>query len=138
VLQGRERERGQIGELLDAAVSGSGGALVVTGDPGAGKSALLHEIAREAREGPGMTVLRTQGVESEAPLPFAALQRLLLQLLPLADQLPAPQAHALRVAFGQEAGDGTDRFLVFLATLSLLAEAAGTRPVLAVVDDAHW
>jgi hypothetical protein len=83
-----------------------------------------------------MTVLRTQGVESEAPLPFAALQ--LLPLLPLADQLPAPQAHALRVAFGQEAGDGTDRFLVFLATLSLLAEAAGTRPVLAVVDDAHW
>jgi hypothetical protein len=117
---------------------GSGGAPVVTGDPGAGKSALLHEIAREAREGPGMTVLRTQGVESEAPLPFTALQRLLLPLLPLADQLPAPQAHAVRVALGQEAGDGTDRFLVFLATLSLLAEAAGTRPVLAVVDDAHW
>jgi DNA-binding CsgD family transcriptional regulator len=138
VLQGRERERGQIGELLDAAATGSGGALVVTGDPGAGKSALLDEIAREARDQRGMTVLRTQGVESEAPLPFAALQRLLLPLLPLADQLPAPQAHALRVALGQEAGEGTDRFLVFLATLSLLAEAAGTRPVLAVVDDAHW
>ena len=86
-----------------------------------------------------MRVLRTQGIESEAPLAFAALQRLLRPLMPLAEALPAQQAKALRVAFGMEAGEGAgDRFLVFLAALSLLAEASETQPLLVVVDDAHW
>src|SRR3712207_3544235 len=85
-----------------------------------------------------MRVLRTQGVESEAPLPFAALQRLLQPLMALVHLLPAPQARALRVVFGEELGDGADRFVTFLATLSLLAQAADDVPVLAVVDDAHW
>src|SRR4051794_15895642 len=84
-----------------------------------------------------MTVLCTSGVESESPLAFAALQRLLWPLRGRIDALPAPQAAALHAAMGQAEGEG-DRFLAFLATLSLLADAAEERPVLAVVDDAHW
>src|SRR4051812_12720159 len=85
-----------------------------------------------------MSVVTTSGIESEAPLAFAALQRLLQPLMPQLDTIAAPQAQALRVAFGQEAGDAGDRFLVFMGALSLLASAAETEPVLAVVDDAHW
>src|SRR4051794_33245668 len=84
-----------------------------------------------------MTVLCTSGVESESPLAFAALQRLLWPLRGRIDALPAPQAAALHAAMGQAEGEG-DRFLAFLATLSLLADAAEERPALAVVDDAHW
>ncbi len=135
MLYGRERERAEIARLLDDARAGRGGALAVLGEAGTGKSALLSAVAADA---PGMQVLRTQGVESEAPLAFAALQRLLQPLMPLADRLPAPQARALRVVFGEEVGEGSDRFLIFLAALSLLGEAAGDTPVLAVVDDAHW
>jgi DNA-binding CsgD family transcriptional regulator len=135
VLYGRERERAEIARLLDGARAGRGGVLAVLGEAGTGKSALLSAVAADA---PGMQVLRTQGVESEAPLAFAALQRLLQPLMPLADRLPAPQARALRVVFGEEVGEGSDRFLIFLAALSLLGEAADDAPVLAVVDDAHW
>ena len=139
MLVGRGSEQARLARLLEAARSGSGGALVLVGEPGSGKSALLEDLLAGAE---GMTVLRTQGIESEAPLAFAALQRLLRPLLPLVDQLPAPQARALRVALGEElgenAGAASDRFLVFLGALSLLAEAAETRPVVAVVDDAHW
>jgi DNA-binding CsgD family transcriptional regulator len=141
VLHGRERERALIAKLLQGARSGVGGVLVVSGEAGTGKSSLLADAAASAE---GMQVLRTQGVESEAPLAFAALQRLLQPLMPLADRLPPPQARALRVVFGYEAaepggpGGGSDRFLVFLAALSLLAEAAEEQPVLAIVDDAHW
>ena len=110
---------------------------MVLGDPGTGKTALLTEVLDAASQ--DMRVLQTQGIESEAPLAFAALQRLLRPLMSLAGDLPARQAKALRVAFGMEAGEGDgDRFLVFLAALSLLAEAADTQPVLVVVDDAHW
>jgi DNA-binding CsgD family transcriptional regulator len=147
-------------ELLDAARAGTGGVLVVHGEAGVGKSSLLAEVIRSAREATSapVTVLRTQGIESEAPLPFAALQRLLRPVMRFADQIPSPQAHALRVAFGEELpgvetgvghpahaeghagrGDGQgERFLMFLGTLNLLAAAAEEQPVLAVVDDAHW
>jgi DNA-binding CsgD family transcriptional regulator len=140
VLVGRGRERARLAQLLEAARSGSGSALVLLGEPGSGKSVLLEDLLAAAE---GVTVLRTQGIESEAPLAFAALQRLLRPLLPLVGQLPAPQARAVRVALGEEinedaAGAASDRFLVFLGVLSLLAEAAETRPVVAVVDDAHW
>jgi len=107
---------------------------VLRGLPGVGKSTLLLAAVDDAD---GFTVLRTSGVESESPLAFAALQRLLRPVLRLAERLPAPQARSLRRAFGEEDGD-VDRFLVFLAALSLLAEAAEEAPVLAVVDDAHW
>lgn len=135
MLVGRTREQARLAQLLEAARSGSGGALVLLGEPGSGKSVLLDDMLAAAE---GVTVLRTQGIESEAPLAFAALQRLLRPLLPLAEQLPAPQAHALRVALGEDVGEASDRFLVFLGVLSLLAEAAETGPVVAVVDDAHW
>jgi DNA-binding CsgD family transcriptional regulator/tetratricopeptide (TPR) repeat protein len=85
-----------------------------------------------------MQVLTTQGIESESPLAFAALQRLLRPVMRYAEHLPEPQVRALRAAFGEGAESGGDRFLVFLAALSLLAEAAESAPVLCVVDDAHW
>jgi tetratricopeptide (TPR) repeat protein len=135
VLHGRDRERERIGVLINEAWSFRGGALVLRGQPGVGKSTLLREALSRAE---GMQVLASQGVESESPLAFAALQRLLRPAMRHTEQLPAPQAHALRAAFGEEAESSGDRFLVFLATLSLLAEAAEDAPVLCLIDDAHW
>jgi DNA-binding CsgD family transcriptional regulator len=112
-----------------------------------GKSALLDDAVAAASgaghdpdhdPGAALTVLRTRGVESEAPLAFAALHRLLRPVLDHVHDIPAPQALALRTAFGEATGGGGDRHLVYLATLNLLSEAGGHRPVLAVVDDAHW
>lgn len=120
--------------LLDQARHSRGSTLVLHGVPGVGKSTLLAAAAADAE---GFTVLQTSGIESESPLAFAALQRLVRPVLRLAERLPAPQARSLRRAFGEEDGD-VDRFLVFLAALSLLAEAAEEAPVLALVDDAHW
>lgn len=137
-MYGREPEQSAIADLLGRARTGTGGTLLLTAEAGAGKSALLADTAEAARAAGDMTVLSTSGVESEAPLAFAALQRLLQPLARFLDRVPAPQARALRVALGEEAGDAGDRFLVFLGALSLLAEAAGESPVLAVVDDAQW
>ena len=134
VLAGRQGERAAIGALLDSARHGSGGALVVRGVAGSGKSSLLVAAVADAAD---MTVLRTSGVESESPLAFAALQRLLWPVRSHLDGLPAPQQAALRNALGEADGDG-DRFLAFLGTLSLLAAVADDAPVLVVVDDAHW
>lgn len=136
MLHGRDGERARVAALVDDARRGHGGALVVRGDPGVGKSALLADAT--ARTGDDVRVLRTQGIAAEAPLAFAALQRLLRPLSRQVAALPAPQARALRAAFGEAEGDGGDRFLVFLAALSLLAEAAEETPLLCVVDDAHW
>jgi DNA-binding CsgD family transcriptional regulator len=131
-------------ELIESAVAAHGGALIVRGEPGAGKTALL----RDAAEGvSGIQVLWTQGIESESPLPFAALTRLLRPVLDHLEAIPEPQAQALRVALALllPAGDAglgpaaaEDRLAVFMAVLSLLAEAAETGPVLGVVDDAQW
>jgi DNA-binding CsgD family transcriptional regulator len=137
-LHGREPEQEAIADLLTAARAGHGGSLVITAEAGAGKTALLRAAADEATRSGGVTVLSTSGIESEAPLAFAALQRLLAPLVGSLDRVPPPQAHSLRVAFGLEAGDAGDRFLVFLGALSLLASAAEESPVLAVVDDAQW
>ncbi|WP_138732059.1 helix-turn-helix transcriptional regulator [Modestobacter excelsi] len=130
----RDRERATITALLDAARSGTGGALVVRGVAGAGKSTLLADAVAAAS---GMRVLRTSGVESESPLAFAALQRLLWPLRARLDGLPGPQRAALGAALGEATGEG-ERFLAFLGTLSLLADAADEAPLLLVVDDAHW
>ncbi|HYX97589.1 MAG TPA: ATP-binding protein, partial [Geodermatophilus sp.] len=132
MLAGRDAERAAIAALLDAARTGSGGALVVRGVAGSGKSTLLTDALGAA---PDMTVLRTSGVESESPLAFAALQRLLWPLRGRLEVLPTPQRIALGAAMGEVEGEG-DRFLAFLGTLSLLADAAEESPVLAVVDDA--
>jgi hypothetical protein len=86
----------------------------------------------------GVQVLRTQGLESEAPLAFPALHRLLRPVLALVDGLPPPQARALRLAFGHEDGGAVEPFPIALATLSILAETAEDHPVVRVIDDAHW
>ena len=108
--------------------------MLVQGEPGIGKSALVDHVVSTA----GLRVLRTQGLESEAPLAFAALHRLLRPLLGLVESLPPPQALALRIAFGEAEGPTLEPFLVGLATLSLLTSAAETEPLMCVVDDAHW
>lgn len=134
---GREAERDAVAQVVGRARRGEGGALLLVGEPGAGKSALLADAASTAH---GVRVLRVRGVESEYPLPFAALHRVLRPLLRGAAGLPARQAAALRVALGEadDAGAGADRFLVYLAVLTLLSDAASAEPVLVAVDDAHW
>src|SRR5690349_1934983 len=137
MLYGREVERRHLSGLIESARAGSAGAVVVRGEPGIGKSALLADLAATT---PDVLVLRTQGLESEAPLAYAALHRLLRPLLGRHGHvggLPPPQVDALRAAFGES--DGTaEPFLVALAVLSLLTTAAEAEPVLCLVDDAHW
>jgi DNA-binding CsgD family transcriptional regulator len=136
VLRGREQEQATLGALFDRARAGHGSALLVRGQPGIGKSALLEDAVAAADD---LTVLRTRGVESEAPLPFAALHRLMRPVMEHLDEIPTPQANALRAAFGESTDNVVgERHLVFLATLNLLSAVAGDRPVVAVVDDAHW
>jgi DNA-binding CsgD family transcriptional regulator/predicted ATPase len=135
VIYGRDQERSRIGELFDAARASRSAALVILGDPGVGKSALLEDTREQAA---GMRVLSGSGVESEAHLPFAALHQILRPVLDLVENLPRPQATALRGAIGMSAGGADDRFLISLAALSLLAEAAEQQPLLCLVDDAHW
>ncbi|MEU1729281.1 AAA family ATPase [Nonomuraea sp. NPDC005692] len=134
MLYGREREQRELGRLLAEAASGRGGAVMVLGEPGGGKSALL----RWAGSGQEFQVLGCTGVESEAELPFAALQVLLSGAMGHLPGLPGPQAEALRAALGLAAEGGDNRFLVGLATVSLLAELAAEGPVLCLVDDAQW
>jgi DNA-binding NarL/FixJ family response regulator len=135
VLYGRDRERVRIGELLDGARDGSSGLLVLLGEAGVGKSALLDDTRARAGD---MQVLIARGVESEAQLPFAALHQLVRPVLGYLEDVPEPQARALRGALGLETSAGSDRFLVSLAVLSLLAEAAEAQPLLCLIDDAHW
>jgi DNA-binding CsgD family transcriptional regulator len=135
VLVGREPERARLGELIEQARHGSAGSLVLRGEPGVGKSALLHDLAADPGDA---TVLTTQGLEVEAPLPFAALHRLLRPVMRLRAGLPDPQARALGVALGEEAGPGVEPFLVGVASLSLLTAAAEEELVVCLVDDAHW
>ena len=142
MLLGRESERAHLGAIVASARAGRAGVLVVLGDPGVGKSALLRDLVARvgsAEDRPAFRILTTAGVASEAPLPFAALLRLLRPVLAWA-RLPVPQTRALRVAFGQEDGGGVavDPFLVGVATLSVLSEATEAGPLLCVVDDAQW
>jgi DNA-binding CsgD family transcriptional regulator len=135
-LLGREDELARIYELIDA-IGARGGALVVRGEAGIGKSALLAAARERARQ-QGATVVSTTGTLSEAPLAFAGLHQLLLPLLGGLDLLPDPQRRALEAAFGIAEGDAPDLFLIGLATLGLVAERAAETPLLFVVDDAHW
>jgi DNA-binding CsgD family transcriptional regulator len=135
MLRGRETEQAAIDTFLQRARDGHGGGLVLRGEPGMGKSALLAYARGQAT---GMGVLATAGVEPEAELGYATLHRLLLPVLDRLDRLPEPQAGALRVVFAQRQGPVPDRFLVALATLSLLSELADDRSLLCLVDDAHW
>jgi DNA-binding CsgD family transcriptional regulator len=133
-LFGREREVAHIGEVLDGSRASRSGVLVLRGEAGTGKSALLAH-AREA--GADMCLLAGGGVESEAQLPFAALHQLLRPVIHAIPALPAIQAKALRGALGMGPA-GEHRFVVSVAVLSLIAEAAEHGPVLCLVDDAQW
>ena len=135
VLHGRRVEREALEHLLAAVRGGQSGVLVICGEAGIGKTALLESAIGSAS---GFLLARAVGVESEMELAFAALQQLCAPMLDRLDRLPAPQQDALGVAFGLRAGDAPDRFLVGLAVLSLFSEVAEERPLLCVVDDAQW
>ena len=135
MLYGRNEQMAAIGRLLEGMRSGRAGVLVLRGEAGIGKTALLDAAEAEAA---GAQVLRVTGVESEAELPFAALHALMLPALDEIGALTERQAMALRGAFGMAEAAVADRFLVGLGVLSLVAELAEARPVLLVVDDAHW
>jgi DNA-binding CsgD family transcriptional regulator len=135
VLVGRSAERAAIEALLERARESRGGALVLRGEPGIGKTALLEDTQQRAV---GMRVLTARGVESESDLSFAALHQLLRPVLQHMGDLPAPQTEALSNALGLGAGPATERFLVAAACLTLLSEMSAHRPVLCLVDDAHW
>ena len=135
MLVNRLTERAAVDSLLASARGGMGSALVLRGEPGIGKTALLEYAIESAS---GFRIARAAGVESEMELAFAALHQLCLPALDRLERLPGPQRDALGVAFGLRAGEAPDRFLVGLAVLSLLSEAAAERPLLCVVDDAQW
>jgi DNA-binding CsgD family transcriptional regulator len=135
MLLDRLPERAALSQLLDAARAGRSGVLVMRGEPGMGKTALLEYAIGSAA---GLRVARVAGVESEMELAFAALQQLCAPMLDKLAGLPDPQREALGVAFGLSTGAAPDRFLVGLAALGLLSEAAGQQPLLCVIDDAQW
>jgi DNA-binding CsgD family transcriptional regulator len=134
-LRGRDRERARLDEVLEDIRRGNSRCLVVHGEPGIGKTALLDRMAESASD---LTVLRATGVESELELAYASLHQLCVSLLDGLERLPGPQRRALEIVFGLSGGAAPDRFLVGLAVLSLLSEMAEERPLLCLVDDAHW
>jgi DNA-binding CsgD family transcriptional regulator len=136
MLYGRRAECAAIDRLLADASELRSGALVVRGEVGVGKSALLAYAADRAAE--KMRVLWGAGVESESELAFAALHQLVRPVLDHVERLPDPQAAALQGAFGLATTQGTDRFLIGVGALSLLAEVAEERPLVCLVDDAQW
>ena len=135
VLRGRANECEKLDELLDAVRAGQSGTLVLRGEAGAGKTALLEYVASRADD---CEVQRAMGVESELELAFASLHQLCLPFLEGDEQLPPPQRDALRTAFGLSSGRRPEPFLVGLAVLTLFSNAAETRPLVCLVDDAHW
>jgi DNA-binding CsgD family transcriptional regulator len=135
MLVNRHTERSALDSLIASARGRAGSALVLRGEPGIGKTALLDYAIESAS---GFRIARAGGVESEMELAFAALHQLCAPMLDRLERLPGPQCDALGVAFGLRAGEAPDRFLVGLAVLSLLAEVAAEQPLLCVVDDAQW
>jgi DNA-binding CsgD family transcriptional regulator len=135
MLLNRLSERATLSQLLDVARAGRSGVIVMRGEAGVGKTALLDYAIESAA---GLRVVRVAGVESEMELAFAALQQLCAPMLDKLAGLPDPQRVALGVAFGLNMGAAPDRFLVGLAVLSLLSEEAEQQPLLCVVDDAQW
>jgi DNA-binding CsgD family transcriptional regulator len=134
-LRGRANECALLDDLVWAIRRGESRSLVLRGEAGIGKTALLEYLIASA---PDATVVRAVGVQSDMELAFASLHQLCGPLLDRLEGLPAPQRQAMEIVFGLSAGDAPDRFLVGLAVLSLFAEAAEQRPLLCVVDDAQW
>jgi len=135
MLRGRRDECAELDRLLEDVRAGRSGVLVVRGEAGIGKTALLEYAIDAASD---LRVLRAAGVETERELAFAALDELCAPLLDQLDRLPGPQREALRITFGLAAGAVPDRLFVGLSALSLLSETADQRPLLCVVDDAQW
>ena len=135
MLLGRDSECGAIDGLLDGARASQSGALVLRGEAGIGKTALLQYATTRAD---GMRVLAGSGIEAESELPFAGLHQVLWPVIDRAGELPDVQAVALRSAFGLSSERVEDRFLVSVAALGLLTLVADDQPLLCVVDDAHW
>ena len=134
-MTNRRGECAVLDQLVNAVRAGGSRVLVVRGEPGVGKSVLLDYLAEGASD---CRVARATGVESEMELAFAGLHQLLSPVLDLLDRLPVPQREALRTAFGLSAGPAPDRFLLGLAVLGLLSEAAAEQPLICVVDDEQW
>jgi DNA-binding CsgD family transcriptional regulator len=134
-LRGRSHELVRLGQLLTGIRSGRSGVLVVRGEAGIGKTALLEQLVEHAA---GCTVTRATGVQADMELPFAGLQQLFGSMLGSLERLPGPQRNAVEVAFGLRSGPPPDRFEVGLAMLGLLAEVAEREPLVCVVDDAQW
>ena len=134
-LLGRADECAVLDGLIDDIRRGQSRSLVLRGEAGIGKTALLKYLVESASD---VTVARAVGVESEMELAFASLHQLCGPMLDRLPRLPAPQRQALEIVFGLSAGAAPDRFLVGLGVLSLLSEAADERPLLCVVDDAQW
>jgi DNA-binding CsgD family transcriptional regulator len=134
-LWGRRGECDLLDRLLDAVRAGESQGLVVRGEPGVGKTALLDYLVEQAS---GCRVARVAGVEAEMELAFAGVHQLCAPMLHRLERLPAPQRAALRTAFGLGPGSAPDRFLVGLAVLSLLSEVAEEHPLLCLVDDEQW
>ena len=135
MLYGRLGEQERVRALLDAARDRRSGALLVVGEPGAGKSALLDEARAEARD---MAALEARGVQSESRLPYASLYQLLRPALGALERIPQAQAAALESALGLREDAAPDLYRVPLAVLTLLAEVAEEGPLLCIVDDAQW
>ncbi|HEX9349138.1 MAG TPA: AAA family ATPase, partial [Gemmatimonadales bacterium] len=135
LLRGRRREQEQLGQLITGIRAGRSGALVVRGEAGIGKTALLEYLIEQAS---GCMVARATGVQADIELPFAGLQQLFGSMPASLEPLPDPQRDAVEVAFGLRSGPAPDRFEVGLAMLGLLAEVAEQEPLVCVVDDAQW
>jgi DNA-binding CsgD family transcriptional regulator len=134
-LIGRHAETRALADFLDDVRSGQSRVLVLRGEIGMGKTALLDWVVARADD---CQVLRSAGVQAEVELAFAGLHQLLAPVLPLVPKLPAPQREALQTAFGARAGATPDRFFIALAVLSLFADAANQRPLICLVDDEQW
>src|SRR6201991_4360314 len=134
-LVDRAGERDTLERLVAGVRAGQSRVLVLRGEAGVGKTALLRHLSGAAE---GCRIARAAGVESEMELPFAGLHGLCAPMLDRLGRLPEPQRDALSTAFGLSAGPPPDRFLVGLAVLGLLADAAEERPLVCIVDDAQW
>src|SRR5215470_6994230 len=135
MLWGRKQQSALLDRLIADARAGRSRVLVVRGESGIGKTALLEYAAGTAAD---FQVARAEGVESEMELPFAVLHQLFRRMLDRLERLPVPQRDALGVAFGLQPGSAPSRFLVGLAVVSLLSDVAADQPLLVLVDDAQW
>lgn len=134
-LVGRRHEQATLRGLLDQTRAGRSAVLVLRGEAGIGKTALLTELMTDSD---GLRTISISGAESEMELAYAGVQQLCGPLVGRVDRLPDPQKRALRFALGLREGDGPDRFLVSLAVLTLLGEAGAEQPTVCVIDDAQW